>query len=104
MMAFISFFLAVLASLLAVLVAVLLLEIVAASVLSQRGPSTLANADSCGRIAVLVPAHNESTGLIPTIVDVKTQLRAGGRLLVVADNCSDDTAAVAATAGAEVVA
>ena len=53
-------------------------------------------------IAVLVPAHNESAGLIPTLDDVKEQLRPRDRLLVVADNCDDDTASVAASAGAEV--
>jgi cellulose synthase/poly-beta-1,6-N-acetylglucosamine synthase-like glycosyltransferase len=55
------------------------------------------------RLAVIIPAHNESTGLLPTISDIKPQLKDGDRLLVIADNCSDDTAAVAATAGAEVV-
>ena len=43
-------------------------------------------------------------GLLPTLADIKAQLRAGDRLLVVADNCTDDTAAVAAAAGAEVIA
>jgi len=50
-----------------------------------------------------VPAHNEGVGLLPTIRDIKAQLRSGDRLLVVADNCTDDTAAVAAAAEAEVV-
>ena len=54
-------------------------------------------------IVVLVPAHNESRGLLPTLSDVTSQLRPGDRLLVVADNCSDDTAEVAEAAGAEVV-
>ena len=54
-------------------------------------------------IAVVVPAHNESHGLLPTLSDVTSQLRPGDRLLVVADNCSDDTAEVAEAAGAEVV-
>ena len=40
---------------------------------------------------------------MPTLKDVKDQLRPDDRLLVVADNCTDDTAAVAATAGAQVV-
>ena len=53
-------------------------------------------------IAVLIPAHNESVGIIPTIEDIKQQLRPGDRIVVVADNCSDDTATVAASAGAEV--
>jgi cellulose synthase/poly-beta-1,6-N-acetylglucosamine synthase-like glycosyltransferase len=54
-------------------------------------------------LAVLVPAHDESSNCLATIDDIKRQLRPGDRLLVVADNCTDDTAAVAAAAGAEVV-
>ena len=51
------------------------------------------------RVAVLVPAHNESS----IITALRPQLLEGDRLLVVADNCSDDTAATARAAGAEVV-
>lgn len=54
-------------------------------------------------LVVLIPAHDESRGLLATLSDVTSQLRPGDRLLVVADNCSDDTAEVAAAAGAEVV-
>ena len=54
------------------------------------------------RVAVLIPAHNESVGVIPTISDLKQQLRPGDRVVVIADNCTDDTAAVATKAGAEV--
>lgn len=55
------------------------------------------------RLAVLIPAHNESSGLLPTLASVQAQLMPGDRLLVVADNCDDDTAQVADTAGAEVL-
>src|SRR6185437_14321169 len=55
------------------------------------------------RIAVLVPAHDESIGLVPTLDDLRQQLQASDRLLVVADNCSDDTAAMATKCGAEVI-
>lgn len=54
------------------------------------------------RIAVLIPAHNERAGLAQTLASLRPQLHAGDRLLVVADNCSDDTAAIAAACGAEV--
>jgi cellulose synthase/poly-beta-1,6-N-acetylglucosamine synthase-like glycosyltransferase len=56
-----------------------------------------------GRIAVLVPAHDESVAMLRTLADIRSQLRAGDRILVVADNCVDDTARVAAAAGAEVI-
>jgi cellulose synthase/poly-beta-1,6-N-acetylglucosamine synthase-like glycosyltransferase len=55
------------------------------------------------RIAVLVPAHDESVHLIPTLGDIRAQLGSNDRVIVVADNCSDDTAEVAASAGAQVV-
>ncbi|MBH3426256.1 glycosyltransferase family 2 protein [Pseudomonas alkylphenolica] len=56
-----------------------------------------------GRVAVLVPAHNEASIISATLASIGVQLHEGDRLLVVADNCSDDTAALAVAAGAEVV-
>ncbi|MEG0858090.1 MAG: glycosyltransferase family 2 protein [Pseudomonas sp.] len=55
------------------------------------------------RVAVLVPAHNESSVIVATLQSIRPQLLEGDRLLVVADNCSDDTAALARSAGAEAV-
>lgn len=55
------------------------------------------------RVAVLVPAHNESRNVLPTIACLLPQMSAGDRLLVVADNCSDDTAALARATGALVI-
>lgn len=54
------------------------------------------------RVAVLIPAHNEENGIAPTIASVLAQLVPGDRVVTIADNCSDGTAAAAATAGAEV--
>jgi hypothetical protein len=47
------------------------------------------------RIAVLVPAHNESRGILPTLESLVRELRAGDRIVVIADNCNDDTVTVA---------
>src|SRR6185312_1269647 len=55
------------------------------------------------RIGVLVPARDESMSVLPTISDIKEQLLEGDRIVVIADNCTDDTASVARSAGAEVV-
>jgi cellulose synthase/poly-beta-1,6-N-acetylglucosamine synthase-like glycosyltransferase len=55
-----------------------------------------------GRVAVLVPAHNESGGIAETLASIRPQLGVHDRILVVADNCSDDTADVARAHGAEV--
>jgi len=54
------------------------------------------------RVAVLVPAHNEASGIVATLSTILPQLSESDRLLVVADNCSDETAAIALSAGAEV--
>jgi cellulose synthase/poly-beta-1,6-N-acetylglucosamine synthase-like glycosyltransferase len=54
-------------------------------------------------VAVLIPAHNEAAGIGATLRCLQAQLRAGDRVLVVADNCDDDTAAVARRTGAEVI-
>jgi cellulose synthase/poly-beta-1,6-N-acetylglucosamine synthase-like glycosyltransferase len=93
-----SVLLVTLAGLLTIPVIVFCIEILAAMTLPQQEFLLVERR----RIAVLVPAHNESTGMLGTLGDIKAQMKSGDRLLVVADNCSDDTAAVAKAAGAEV--
>lgn len=69
-------------------------------------PRAQAQAPAAGprpRVAVLVPAHNEASGIVATVQGIHRQLLEGDRLLVVADNCDDQTAALARGAGAEVV-
>ena len=53
-------------------------------------------------VGVIVPAHNEESGLAQTLAALRPQLESADRLLVVADNCTDRTADVAIAAGAEV--
>ena len=91
------------ASLIAVCSTVFFLEVIVASFCARRIRSLHSNSASRPRVGVLVPAHDESRNLLPTITDIKADLAPGDRLLVVADNCSDDTAAVAGAAGAEVI-
>src|SRR5262249_6659606 len=55
------------------------------------------------RAAVIIPPHNEHISIGATIRGIKPQLSNGDRLVVVADNCSDDTAGIASREGAEVV-
>jgi len=97
----ISFGLVSLAGLLCVPVLTLFVEVVAALTISQEKP--VVGAVVRKRVAVIVPAHNESSGIVPTIEDLRPQLGEKDRLIVVADNCSDDTAVVAERAGAEVI-
>jgi cellulose synthase/poly-beta-1,6-N-acetylglucosamine synthase-like glycosyltransferase len=54
-------------------------------------------------VAVLVPAHNEACGIRRTLDSLTPQMRAGDRIVVVADNCTDDTARIARDAGAIVL-
>ena len=96
-----SYLLAILSGLLAIPSAALCLEIGAG--LLRPKISVLPNLGARWRVAVLVPAHNESAGIAATLSDIKAQLREGDDLLVIADNCNDDTAAVALASGAEVV-
>ncbi|MGB3513574.1 MAG: glycosyltransferase family 2 protein, partial [Microcoleaceae cyanobacterium] len=46
-------------------------------------------------IAVLVPAHNEASGIGTTLSELSPQLKETDRLIVIADNCQDQTAAIA---------
>jgi cellulose synthase/poly-beta-1,6-N-acetylglucosamine synthase-like glycosyltransferase len=88
------------ALLLALPSAVLLTQVVMASRAgSQRGELLDGARPS---VAVLVPAHDEAGGIVATLVSIRRQLRPSDRLLVVADNCSDETAALARAAGAVV--
>ena len=98
----VSCLLVIVAGLLATSAMVFLLEILAA-VLSRWVPPRRLEPAVRPPIAILVPAHNESTGLRGTVANIQTQLQPHDRLLVIADNCSDDTAAVAAAAKAEVI-
>lgn len=52
--------------------------------------------------AILMPAHNEAAGIGESIAAVMGQVRPCDRLIVIADNCDDATAAVAQHAGAGV--
>lgn len=54
-------------------------------------------------IAVLVPAHNEADGIRGTLDTLLPQLEPQDRLVVIADNCSDDTAAIARQPGVTVI-
>jgi cellulose synthase/poly-beta-1,6-N-acetylglucosamine synthase-like glycosyltransferase len=55
------------------------------------------------RIAVLVPAHNEAEIIHQTLDSLLPQLTAQDRLVVIADNCNDETAAIARKFGATVI-
>ena len=53
------------------------------------------------RLAIIIPAHNEASVIARTLQTLLPTIPAGSRVLVVADNCTDDTAAIARDLGAE---
>jgi cellulose synthase/poly-beta-1,6-N-acetylglucosamine synthase-like glycosyltransferase len=84
-------------------VATILFEAIAAIALPARGSAFFAASKPRDRIGVLIPAHNEETIIRGTIANIQPQLGYGDCLVVVADNCSDGTAAVAKDLGADVI-
>lgn len=64
-------------------------------------PGRSSTAQRTPRTAVLIPAHNEALGISETLRHLHATDPA--TILVVADNCSDDTAGVARAAGAQVI-
>jgi cellulose synthase/poly-beta-1,6-N-acetylglucosamine synthase-like glycosyltransferase len=83
--------------------AMLLIECLSAflSPLAARpSPATLSEDFS---IAVLMPAHNEADVIVETLTALTPQLSPQDRLIVVADNCTDQTAHLARKCGAIVL-
>jgi cellulose synthase/poly-beta-1,6-N-acetylglucosamine synthase-like glycosyltransferase len=78
-------------------VLVLLIECMAAVWLSPRAATEMT---ATPRTAVLVPAHNEALGIRPVLDCLLPQLNPTDRLIVIADNCTDETAAIARELGA----
>lgn len=72
-----------------------------AAVLSRKAPLT--NGSERPTAAILIPAHNEEKGLQAMLDGLRPSLCSGDRMVVVADNCTDATEAIARAAGAEVV-
>lgn len=83
--------------------AVFFVECVVGALARRRAGMAVTAGDFRPRIAVLVPAHDEALGIARTIEALRAELRDGDTLLVVADNCKDDTASLARGAGATVV-
>lgn len=96
-----AFLLACCAGLIAVPAVVLVLEVIASFLPARAalvGPSTTPS-----RFAILMPAHNEAQIIQATLHKILPELSPGDRLIVIADNCSDQTGLIAQQAGAEVI-
>ncbi|MEV4671211.1 glycosyltransferase family 2 protein [Actinomadura sp. NPDC049382] len=55
------------------------------------------------RVTVLIPAHNEAKQITETIASLRRQERPPDHIIVIADNCTDATAAFAQLCGVEIV-
>lgn len=100
MISVLGWLLGLLAIIVLVPVSVLLLQVLLACLPARSRPKGIGERP---RVAVLVPAHDEALVIRAMLASVTPQLLDGDRLLVVADNCSDDTARLARASGAEVV-
>lgn len=56
-----------------------------------------------GRVIVIVPAHNEAQQIESTVQSLQQQTRPVNMILVVADNCSDNTAELARAMGVQTI-
>ena len=89
-----------LAAALAGVAALPLLVLTAEALAGLRAPQNRASEQPAPRTTVIVPAHDEAGGIAATVIAIKTS---GFDILVVADNCSDATAAIARAAGARAI-
>lgn len=86
------------------LVAVVPVLVLFVQISAARRSSSITPAADDGRprLAVLMPAHDESAAIGDSLRALLPQLEPSDRILVVADNCTDDTAAIAKACGAQV--
>jgi cellulose synthase/poly-beta-1,6-N-acetylglucosamine synthase-like glycosyltransferase len=89
------------AAILCVPAAMFSLEVLLAILPRRKSPAHVSTAGA--RVAVLIPAHNEQAVIGATLRCLVPTLPPRARALVVADNCDDDTAAIARHCGAEAI-
>lgn len=97
-----STLLALFAALLLIPCAVLLVQVLAALLparLNAAEPLQTGAFNTQTAVCLLMPAHNEAGGIASVLQALMPQLGPHTRLLVVADNCSDATAAIARAVG-----
>ncbi len=69
---------------------------------ARRAHAAPENPGPVPRVAALIPAHNEQDRIAAAIQGLWNQTRPPDLVVVIADNCTDDTALVAASLGAQV--
>jgi cellulose synthase/poly-beta-1,6-N-acetylglucosamine synthase-like glycosyltransferase len=82
-----------------------LLAVALAAMAARRAGRWVPEAEPRSRFLVLIPAHDEESGIAATVASGRSADYPESlfSVLVIADNCTDRTAAVAAEAGARVV-
>jgi len=91
----------ILVSLSAIPIAVFSIEVLCA--LLPRKNAFYSSSKTEPSVSVLIPAHNEAGTIEHTLENVTKELPENGHILVIADNCADDTAVIAKAHGAEVI-
>lgn len=84
---------------LAILLGIFILEVTAGLVGMRRTGASHGTPPT----VIIVPAHNEAGGLAASLIALKQAVPPDVRILMVADNCSDDTAALARAAQVNVI-
>lgn len=97
-----SFVLIGISALLVIPVAVFLVECLA-SLIYKPSRGQLASGSSEPKLAVLMPAHNEALGISITLNSILSQVSDRKSIVVVADNCTDETAKIARSFGVTVL-
>ena len=83
-------------------IAVFLVECLASLIYKPSGGKLISNLQE-PNIAVLMPAHNEASGISITLNSLVSQVADRKQIVVVADNCTDNTAALAQEFGVTVL-
>ncbi len=75
----------------------------AAAIGDHDNSSQILQKEDRPKIAVLIPAHNEEVEIELTLESVLSQMQPEDSVVVIADNCQDETAEIAAKTGATVI-
>ncbi len=94
-------FLLLIIAILAIPVSILAIQVFAA--LTYKKKSLQISNQQSSNLAILMPAHNESLVIAETIKALIPALNSADQILVVADNCNDETANIARNFGSTVI-
>jgi cellulose synthase/poly-beta-1,6-N-acetylglucosamine synthase-like glycosyltransferase len=101
-MLLVNVILIVLAVVVAIPAAMFCLEVIVA-VLTRPRMIPVNDEEAAPRFVVLIPAHNEQAVIKRTLDTLLPTIPPGNKVVVVADNCTDNTAAIARQCGAKVL-